>query len=260
MKKAKVLLVGCGFMGGALKKGWESTKVPFDIVVIDPSSNQYVSDIDTMPKDFIPDLIVFAVKPQALPDILPLYLRFSGKGCLFVTIAAGVSLETYHIVLGTDEKIIRAMPNLAVQVGEGITALVSRSALSEQHKALGQSIFEASGTVIWLNNENLMDVVTAVSGSGPAYFFRLVECLASAGAACGLPPDVALTLARQTAIGAGTMLQNAPDSPTDLRVRVTSPGGTTAAALSTLDLEDTFAKLIRTAVRAAVHRGQELAQ
>lgn len=260
MKRAKFLLVGCGAMGGALKAGWERVKAPFEVVVIEPSNSQYVPDIASLPEDYIPEMIIFAVKPQTLLEILPLYRRFSGQGCLFTSIAAGVPLKTYHTILGEEECIIRAMPNLPVTVGQGMAVLTTRHSLSERHQAMGQAIFEASGQVIWLDKESLMDVVTAISGSGPAYFFRMVECLAAAGVVCGLLPEVAMRLARQTAIGVGAMLQNSPDTVTDLCSRVTSPGGTTAAALSAFDYDDALAKLTRTAVRAAIHRGQELSQ
>jgi pyrroline-5-carboxylate reductase len=145
-------------------------------------------------------------------------------------------------------------------VGQGMVVLVTKSLLTDSQRTLGQSIFETSGKVIWLEKESLMDAVTAVSGSGPAYFFRMVECLAAAGVACGLPPEVAMCLARQTAIGAGAMLQNFPDPATDLRMRVTSPGGTTAAAISVFDHGHALAKLTHTAVKAAIQRGQELSQ
>lgn len=260
MKRAKLLLVGCGVMGGALKEGWERAKAPFEVTVIELSNPDYLTDIDSLPADFIPDMIIFAVKPQTLSEVLPPYHRFAGKGCLFLSIAAGVSLDTYHKHLGEDEFIIRAMPNLPVTVGQGMAVLVTRSPLSDRHRALAQDIFEASGKVIWVDKESLMDVVTAVSGSGPAYFFRMVECLAAAGVANGLSSDVAMYLARQTAIGAGAMLQHSLESPLDLRCRVTSPGGTTAAALGAFDQGHALAKLTITAVRAAIHRGQELAQ
>lgn len=260
MKRAKFLLVGCGVMGGALKEGWERAKAPFEVLVIEPSNPNYLADITSVPADFVPDMIIFAVKPQALPDILPLYRRFASQGCLFLSIAAGVSLDTYHKHLGEGESIIRAMPNLPMTVGQGMAVLVTRSSLSDRHRAIGQAIFEASGKVIWLDKESLMDIVTAVSGSGPAYFFRLVECLAAAGVVSGLPSDVAMYLARQTAIGAGAMLEFSPESPLELRSRVTSPGGTTAAALSAFDHDHALAKLTNTAVRAAIQRGQELSQ
>jgi pyrroline-5-carboxylate reductase len=255
----RLLLVGCGVMGKALKQGWERTKAPCQIAVIDPSNSQYLPDITSLPDGYAPHTILFAVKPQVLPKILPLYQRFSGQGCLFVSVAAGVSLATYHAALGKEERIIRAMPNLPVTVGEGITALTTQVLLSDQHRALGEAIFNASGKVIWLDKESLMDVVTAVSGSGPAYFFRMVECLAGAGIANGLSPDIAIRLARQTAIGAGAMLQGLPDdTAADLRIRVTSPGGTTAAALSVFDQEDALANLMHMVVNAAIHRSKEL--
>lgn len=259
MKNTRILLVGCGVMGGTLKQGWERAKVPFETIVIDPSSPEFLPNLEALPRGFTPDVILFAVKPQTLPEILPLYKPFSGSGCLFVSIAAGIPLETFHKALGDNEHIIRAMPNLPATVGKGMAILVSKRSLSPSHRSLGQSIFEASGKALWVDNESYMDIVTALSGSGPAYFFRMVECLASAAAMCGLPPDIAMTLARQTAIGAGAMMEQTPDPVTELRIRVTSPGGTTAAALSSLDYEDAFGKLIRTALKAAIHRGQELA-
>lgn len=260
MNQTKLLLVGCGVMGEALKKGWERLQAPFDVMVIDPSNPLYLPDITALPEHYSPDAIVFAVKPQTLPDVLPLYRRFSGQGTLFLSIAAGTSLAFYHKMLGEAEPIIRAMPNLPITVGEGMVVLASQHPLKEQHRVLGQLIFEGLGKVIWLEKESLMDVVTAVSGSGAAYFFRMVECLAAAGVACGLPPDMAALLAHQTAVGAGAMLQNLPQTATELRMRVTSPGGTTAAALSAFDQADALARLTRTAVKAAIHRGQELSR
>lgn len=260
MKRAKFLLVGCGMMGGALKQGWECAKAPFEVVVIDPSNPAYFPDLKSLPGDYTPDLIIFAVKPQTLPEILPSYKHFSEKGCLFLSIAAGVNLDYYHKILGEDAHVIRAMPNLPVTIGQGMAVLVARSSLSEKKRLLGAAVFEVSGKVIWLEKENLMDVVTAISGSGPAYFFRLVECLAAAGIANGLPAEVAMFLARQTAVGAGAMLDQFPDTAMELRLRVTSPGGTTAAALKVFDENGGLAKITLTAVRAAIHRGQELSQ
>lgn len=260
MKRAKFLLVGCGMMGGALKQGWERTKAPFEVVVIEPTNPEYLSDVTSLPGAYIPDVIVFAVKPQTLPKILPSYKHFSAKGCLFLSIAAGINLDYYHKILGEEAHVIRAMPNLPVTVGQGMAVLVTRRPLSEKQRRLGEAIFEVSGKVTWLDKESLMDVVTAVSGSGPAYFFRMVECLAAAGIASGLPPEVAMFLARQTVIGAGAMLEQSTDTAMDLRLRVTSPGGTTAAALSAFDENGSLAKLTLTAVRAAIHRSQELSQ
>lgn len=260
MKRTKCLLVGCGMMGGALKQGWETIEAPFEVVVIDPSNLEYLPDLKSLPEDYVPDLVIFAVKPQMLPDILPSYKHFSQKGCLFVSMAAGVNLDYYHKILGEEAHIIRAMPNLPVTVGQGMAALVTRSPLDEKQRALGAAIFEVSGKAIWLEKESLIDVVTAISGSGPAYFFRLIECLAAAGVASGLPAEVAMFLARQTAVGAGAMLDKFPATAKELRLRVTSPGGTTAAALSAFDENGGLAKLTLTAVRAAIHRAQELSQ
>lgn len=260
MKRIQCLLVGCGVMGGALRQGWERASAPYDVSVIDPSNPRYLPDISSLPEGYLPDVVLFAVKPQILPEILPSYQRFSGQGRLFVSVAAGVPLDAYHAALGAEECIIRAMPNLPAAVGQGMAVLVARRPLSEQHQALGQALFEACGKVIWLDRESLMDAATAVSGSGPAYFFRMVECLAAAGVKAGLPLDAALCLARQTAIGTGAMLQDLPDAAANLRTRVTSPGGTTAAALAVFDKGGALENLTLAAVRAAIHRGQELSR
>jgi pyrroline-5-carboxylate reductase len=260
MNQTKCLLVGCGVMGGALKQGWETAKAPFKVVVIEPSNLAYLPDLKSLPDNYTPDLVIFAVKPQMLPSILPSYKHFSAKGCLFLSIAAGVTLDYYHKILGEEAHIIRAMPNLPVTVGQGMAVLVTRSLLSEKQRALGSIVFDVSGKAMWLEKESLIDVVTAISGSGPAYFFRLIECLAAAGVANGLPPEAAMFLARQTAVGSGAMLGQFPGTATELRVRVTSPGGTTAAALSAFDENGGLAKLTLTAVKAAIHRAQELSQ
>ena len=260
MNQAKLLLVGCGVMGSALCRGWERVNTPFEVTIIDPSYPGALATIDSLAESYKPDIVFFAVKPQVLHEVLPFYGRFTGMGCLFLSIAAGIALNTYHEYLGDDEHIIRAMPNLPVTVGQGMAVLITHSNLSEQHRTLGQSIFESSGKVIWIEKEGLMDVVTAVSGSGPAYFFRFVECLAASGIANGLPSDVAMDLARQTAIGAGAMLQQTTDTAAELRKRVTSPGGTTAAALGVFDQAHALSKLTHTAVKAAIQRGQELAK
>lgn len=259
MKPVTFLLVGCGVMGRSLKKAWEQAKAPFEVTVIDPSKSSFLPNLAALPEGYSPDVILFAVKPQILPQVLPLYKQFSRQGRLFVSIAAGIPLETYHGILGQEESIIRAMPNLPATIGQGVTALTSRSFLSERHRRLSQSIFEASGKALWLEEESLMNVVTALSGSGPAYFFQMVESLASAGVANGLPPDTAMALARQTAIGAGTMLDHASkESATKLRAQVTSPGGTTEAALKVLNQDNALSQLILATVKAAIHRGREL--
>lgn len=258
MKKSKILLVGCGMMGGALKRGWEQTKAPFEIVVIDPSRPEYLSDVQYLSADYVPDVILFAVKPQAILKILPLYQNFVNQDCLFLSIAAGIKLEQYYKILGQKACVIRVMPNLPVTVGQGMSVLVSDSQLSSQYRVLGQSLFDVSGKVVWLDDEKLMDVVIAISGSGPAYFFRFIECLKAAGIGEGLPEDIAASVARQTAVGVGSMLKHLSEAPEDLRFQVTSPGGTTAAALHVFNDQDALLKLTTKAVKAAIQRGEEL--
>ena len=256
----KILLAGCGVMGEALRYSWLNAGLPFDITIIDPSESQYFAGVDYLAAGYLPDIVIFAVKPKTVYSILPDYFKFCGRRCLFISVAAGIALETYHAALGAQEVIIRAMPNIAVTAGQGMTALVTQAALTRKQRQLAQAVFEASGQVAWLEEERLMDVVTAVSGSGPAYFFSLVESLAKAGAEEGLPADLALRLARQTAVGAGALLQGLPAEVADLRRRVTSPGGTTEAALAIFAREDAFQGLIRSAVQAAIRRARELSQ
>jgi pyrroline-5-carboxylate reductase len=260
MTKAQILLVGCGAMGSALKKGWEQVNMALDVTVIDPSNAQYLADSNALPADFMPDVIVLAVKPQTLPSVLPSYIHFAQQGSLVISIAAGIPLRTYHKILGEDAWVIRAMPNLPVIVGQGMTVLTTQQPLSKNYRTLGETLFAASGKVIWLEDEKLMDVVTAVSGSGPAYFFKMVEELAKAGIAGGLPSDVATQLARQTAVGAGAMMQHLTDSAMDLKIRVTSPEGTTAAALTIFDQDNALGILVLDAVKAAIRRSKELSQ
>lgn len=260
MPKAQILLVGCGAMGSALKGGWEQAAIALKVMVIDPSNPQHLPDSNALPSDFMPDVIILAVKPQTLLSVLPSYVHFAQQGSLIISIAAGVPLKAYHKILGEDARIIRAMPNLPVIVGQGMSVLTTQQPLSENYRTLGEALFAASGKVVWLEDEKLMDVVTAVSGSGPAYFFKMVEELTKAGIAGGLPLDIATQLARQTAVGSGAMMQHLSSSPTDLRMRVTSPEGTTAAAMKVFDQDGAFGTLVLDAVKAATRRSKELSQ
>jgi pyrroline-5-carboxylate reductase len=260
MPKAQILLIGCGAMGSALKKGWEQVKMVVQVTVIDPANPQALPDVNALPADFMPDVIILAVKPQILPSILPSYVHFAQQGSLIISIAAGIPLKTYHKILGEDAWVIRAMPNLPVIVGQGMSVLTTQQPLSENYRTLGEMLFAASGKVIWLEDEKLMDVVTAISGSGPAYFFMMVEELAKAGISGGLPLEIANQLARQTAVGAGAVMQHLSDSVGDLKIRVISPSGTTAAALKVLEQNDALSTLILDTVKAATRRSRELSQ
>lgn len=254
-----VLLAGYGVMGQSLHKCWQETQPSYEVSVVDPSYHGHFPDIMSLPPDYQPHVVVFALKPQILASILPCYKKFSHQGCLFLTIAAGVTLDTYHRLLGQEEMVVRAMPNIAISAGQGMTVLATRCALTANQQSLAENIFKNTGQVAWVGHENLLDTATGVSGSGPAYFFLLAEALGNAAMAEGLNREAALQFARQTAIGAGAMLELLPESsPAELCKRVTSPGGTTEAALKKLDQDNVFQDLVLAAVRAAAARAGEL--
>jgi pyrroline-5-carboxylate reductase len=190
---------------------------------------------------------------------LPALAGFGGGGTLFLSVAAGTPIRFYEEVLGAQTPVIRAMPNTPAAIGRGITAICGNARASEAHMALAEALLSAVGEVVRLAGEHQMDAVTAVSGSGPAYVFLLIEALAAAGEAEGLPADLALRLAKATVAGAGALAEAAGESPAQLRVNVTSPGGTTAAALKVLmDEARGLPALLREAVHAAAERGREL--
>jgi len=263
-----ILLAGCGKMGSALLAGWLDRGVPASqVVVVDPGSAaadmfapqgvRVVADASQIPADFTPQVVLLAVKPQVMADVAPLYGRFDQA--VFLSIAAGKTLGFFAPLLG-DVAVVRAMPNTPTAVSRGMTVCVANDRVSDDQRHLCQSLLEAVGQVEWLEREDLMDAVTAVSGSGPAYVFLLAEVMAAAGAKAGLPADLADRLARATVAGSGELLRQSNDSAAQLRINVTSPGGTTAAALSVL-MNDSrgCAPLMIDAVAAAVRRGKELA-
>ena len=202
-------------------------------------------------------VVVLAVKPQVMDRVLEDIAPALGRQTVVVSIAAGVTLTRLEAALGRDRAIVRAMPNTPALFGAGMTGLVANPACSRDDRNLAEQIFSAAGDIAWLDDEALMDVVTAVSGSGPAYFFALTEHLAEAGTSAGLAPELAARLARQTAVGAGVMLNHSDLDAGELRRRVTSPGGTTAAALAQL-ADDGLKQLVDRAVDAGVRRGREL--
>lgn len=261
-----LVLLGCGKMGSAMLKGWLGHGVALASVwVLDPYPSQWLKslvpdglhlnvDLPTSPA-----IVLIAVKPQMMGDALPTLVALGGGTTLFLSVAAGTSISAYEAVLGANSRIIRAMPNTPAAVGRGITALIGNHQTSEADMALAEALLAAVGQTVRLDNEGQMDAVTAVSGSGPAYVFHLIEALAAAGEAEGLPPGLAMTLAKATVGGAGHLAEMAAEDPAQLRVNVTSPGGTTAAALSVLmDETHGFGALLRQAVKAASDRSKEL--
>lgn len=260
----KIILVGCGKMGSAMLAGWlEQGLAPQDILVVEPNPVSLpddvglVGDAGSLPDDFNPDLVILAVKPQVMDQVVPHYARY--PQATFLSIAAGKTIGFFQGLLG-DVSIIRAMPNTPAAVGAGITVCVPNAKVEAGARALAHRLLQAVGDVAWLEDEALMDAVTAVSGSGPAYVFLLAEVMAQAGIQAGLPPELADQLARATVTGAGLLLKGSEQSSAQLRINVTSPGGTTAAALSVLmDPAKGFAPLMTQAVAAATRRGKELA-
>jgi pyrroline-5-carboxylate reductase len=218
-----------------------------------------VKTIGELPASLKPDVIVFAVKPQALDDIAPGYRPYAEAGAVALSIAAGKTIAVFERHLGGRAAIVRTMPNTPAAVGRGITVACANGHVTAAQRALCQALLEAVGEVAWVEDEALLDPVTAVSGSGPAYVFLLIECLAEAGIAAGLPADLAQRLARATVIGSGELARLSDETAAQLRKNVTSPGGTTAAALEVLMGERGLRELMTRAVAAATRRSRELA-
>jgi len=194
-------------------------------------------------------------------DALPAMKALGGGGTLMVSVAAGTPISIFEETFGSDTPIVRAMPNTPAAVGRGITAIIGNAASTATHLDLAEALLQAVGQVVRLDNEGQMDAVTGVSGSGPAYVFHMIETMAAAGVAQGLPEDMAMQLAKATVAGAGALAEDADEDPGQLRVNVTSPNGTTQAALEVLmDPQNGFPALLNRAVKAAADRSRELAR
>lgn len=267
---ASLMLVGCGKMGGAMLAGWlDRGTDPKDVIVIEPHAPaaeavrssfgvEVIEDAGALPDGTTPDVIVFAVKPQTLPDMIDAYAGLA-QGAVSLSIAAGKPIAFFENAFGAEAAIVRTMPNTPAAVGRGITAAFGNGAVSDGQRAICQTLLEAVGEVVWVDDEALMDAVTAVSGSGPAYVFWMIECLAAAGVDAGLPADIAEKLARATVAGSGELARQASEGADVLRQNVTSPGGTTAAALEVLMADDGLKPLMARAIQAAADRSRELA-
>ena len=258
-----LVLLGCGKMGSAILEGWLNRGMtPGAVHVHDPYPSDWLKTSgvrlnETPPET--PRALMIAVKPQMMDEALPKAAELVGPGTLVLTVAAGTGLARYEAAFSPDQPIVRTMPNTPAAVGKGITALIGNAAAGESDLALAGLLMSAVGQVVQLEVETQMDAVTAVSGSGPAYVFHMIECLAAAGRAEGLSEDLAMTLAKATVAGAGALAMEADEDPAQLRVNVTSPKGTTEAALGILmDKADGLPPLMRRAVRAAAERSREL--
>jgi len=267
-KAETLVLVGCGQMGSAMLRGWLARGAASHFIVVEPAGAPaalaaaanvaWHRMADELPDALTPDAVVFAVKPQIIDEVLPAYRRWVRRETLFLSIAAGKTIAGIARHLG-DAAIIRTMPNTPAAIGRAITVACANPRVTTGQRRLCEALLAAIGDSAWVEDEALLDAVTAVSGSGPAYVFLLIEALAEAGERVGLPSDLALRLARETVAGSGELARLSPDSPARLRENVTSPGGTTRAALDVLMAGDGLARLLARAVAAATARSRELA-
>ena len=262
-----IILVGGGNMGGALLGGWLKEGIAAaNIQVLDPGPNPAmakmfadngVSHITSAEGISPPDVLLIAVKPQIMGDVLQSVRSLAGENTLVISVAAGKTLAFMDEHLGAP-LLVRSMPNTPALVQRGITVACANAQVTQDHKDLATQLLGATGSVEWVENEALMDAVTAVSGSGPAYVFHLAEALGDAAIEAGLPEPLARKLALETVAGAGELMAQSPLPPSKLRENVTSPGGTTQAALSILMGEGGFGELLKRAVDAAANRSREL--
>jgi pyrroline-5-carboxylate reductase len=261
-----LVLVGAGKMGGAMLQGWLAGKLPpRKVAVLEPQPSKAIKalarrGVRINPKGPIDKVaaLVIAVKPQSAPEVLPPLAPWIGAKTVVVSIMAGRTLGFLEAAL-PGAAVVRAMPNTPAAIGRGITVAVGNARVTAPAKRLARALLAATGSVEWVDDEALMDAVTAVSGSGPAYVFLLAEAMAQAGVAAGLPAALAETLARDTVAGAGELMHRSELPAATLRGNVTSPGGTTAAALAVLMAPDGLVALMTRAVAAATRRGRELA-
>ena len=248
--------------------GWMESAPAREIFVVEPFDEfrnraeilgpSVVATIEELPEGIAPKLVILAVKPQMILPVLKKCSAVVAGSATFVSVAAGITMSAMATALPPFTPVIRCMPNTPAAIGEGMMALCAGDTVSVEAKKMTEILFATSGAVAWIESEALMDAVTAISGSGPAYVFHFIEALTSAGIALGLPEETASLLARQTVAGSGRYAQKSQISPKDLRIQVTSPGGTTAAALNVFMTENRLSKLVAEATSAARDRGAEL--
>lgn len=258
-------LVGAGKMGGAMLEGWLALGLkPSSVAIFDPQPSPEIGALAAKGVAINPgqggprSVIVLAVKPQIAADVMPSVAALADAQTLMLSVMAGKTLDFLQAAL-PGIAIVRAMPNTPAAIGRGIAVLVPNAKVTPAQRAIATDLLAATGKVEWIGDEALMDAVTALSGSGPAYIFLLAEALAQAGIAAGLPKELAERLARETVAGSGELLHRSPLDPATLRKNVTSPGGTTAAALEILMGPSGFEALLKQAVAAAARRSKELA-
>ncbi len=262
------LIVGAGNMGGALLSSWLKSSLinPKNVAILDPSPGveavyaiergaKHLGSVEDIPKNI--NTVLLSIKPQLFPEIRRQLVDVLNDDTLILSIMAGVSLKALDATFHKAD-VVRAMPNMPAAIGQGITAYVANATMDKTVIKRAEALLAASGKVIRVDTDDQINAVTAVSGSGPAYLFHLCETLANAGKAVGLSPETAAKLARETIIGASALMADSDKSPTDLREAVTSPGGTTQAALDVLMDNEGQEQLMRKAVKAAFERAREL--
>jgi pyrroline-5-carboxylate reductase len=262
-----IVLAGAGKMGGAMLSGWLAQGLDANrVAVVEPYPSDEINALAARGVRLNPALsdlgsiaaLVIAVKPQMFREAGPPLRSVAGSSTLVVSIMAGITIAAITEVCGGS--VVRAMPNTPAAIGRGITVAVAAGNVSAAQRAIADALLRAIGAVEWTGDETLMDAVTAVSGSGPAYVFLLAEELARAGVEAGLPPELATKLARETVAGSGELLRRSEFDSATLRTNVTSSGGTTAAALEVLMGEGGMQSLLTRAVAAATKRSRELAK
>ena len=262
--KRGLVLLGCGKMGSAMLEGWLAGGLPASSVwVTDPNPSDWVQaqgvHLNTdLPEN--PAIVLVAVKPQIMRDALPTLAPLGNGDTTFLSVAAGITISTFEDMLGDKTPVIRSIPNTPAAVKQGITAIIGNAHVTEAQLQMAETLLSAIGQTVRLETEDQMDAVTGLSGSGPAYVFHMIECLARAGEAQGLDPELAMTLAKATVAGSGALAMQADETPSQLRVNVTSPNGTTQAGLNVLMDEETgLPPLIAQTIDAATKRSKELA-
>jgi pyrroline-5-carboxylate reductase len=258
-----LVLLGCGKMGSAMLQGWlKGGLPPSSVWVLDPNPSEWLRGTGVHLNTDLPGqpgIVLVAVKPQMMGAALPSLAAMGNGATLFLSVAAGTPIAAFEATLGDKTPIIRAMPNTPAAVARGITAIIGNAHASAAHLDLAETLLRAVGQVVRLEHEDQMDAVTGLSGSGPAYVFHMIECMAEAGAAQGLSPALAMQLAQATVAGAGALAEAAEETPAQLRQNVTSPNGTTQAGLEVLMHPDTgLPPLMLKTVAAATDRSKAL--
>jgi pyrroline-5-carboxylate reductase len=264
----KLLLVGCGNMGKSLLSAWVKSNTFENVVVVEPSLSskqefveytnvEFVENVNKIAQNFTPNIILFAVKPQIMDSVIPEYKKYITNNSVAVSIAAGLHFDFFEKEFGADKDIVRIMPNLAVKVLKGVCLGIANHSLSKDKKMAVETMFEATGALVWTDNIKDFDTMTVISGCGPAYFFLLTESMIQAGVKLGLSEKVASELATKTFFGAAAFMESIKDkTPGELQKSVASKGGVTQAALDVLDTP--IKESMEKALQAGLDRSKEL--